>query len=63
METKKCKFCGKEAVLSKDYFDGKFYINCINGDCQDEHIKEIPNKPFDTEEEAIEWWNKMQESE
>ena len=50
---KSCPFCGAEGDINYNY-DKKFAPYCINDDC---FLNEL-NHGFETEQEAIEAWNR-----
>lgn len=52
-ELKPCPFCGAEGDINYNY-DKKFAPYCINEDC---FLNEL-NHGFETEQEAIEAWNR-----
>ena len=54
MKIKPCPWCGEEAIL-KQTKSKLYYITCDNYDCS---IYPMMYEKFDTEQEAIEAWNK-----
>ena len=52
-DLKPCPFCGAEGDITYNY-DKKFSPYCINDDC---FLNEL-NYGFETEQEAIEAWNR-----
>lgn len=60
-ELKKCKKCGYPAEVI-ECFNGNYAVGCM-GKATCPNNAYMIDKEFDTEEEAVKWWNNMQESE
>ena len=52
-ELKPCPFCGGEANVFGNYDDSEYHANCTNNECGCCWVNH-----YDTEEEAIEAWNR-----
>lgn len=56
MDLKPCPFCGSKAELHKrDVLDTSYIVECSNGTCPASYML---GWDYETEEEAIEAWNR-----
>ena len=62
MELKKCKKCGYPVEVIKCLLRYKYAVGCT-GFVTCPNSVNIVDKELDTIEEAVKWWNDLQESE